>query len=217
MVVKLSPSPPAPPHSGAQAVPQGEGNFPEPNAPTSPLPAGEGRVDMAAANPTWSEGRLTLTSDAVWAALHEVMDPEIPVLSLVDLGVVREVTVSGDVVTVTMTPTFSGCPALVEMQRLIEVRLLALGAASVAVNTVLAPSWSSDWISDEGRRKLKAFGLAPPPVHGGDVQIMLFDVVRCPRCNSDDVLVRNTFGSTLCRAIYYCNRCQDAFEQFKPL
>lgn len=168
-------------------------------------------------SPSWGEGGPRPTEDDVWAALREVMDPEIPVLSLVDLGVVREVVVTGDGVTVTMTPTFSGCPALVEMQRLIEARLHELGAVAVTVNTVLAPPWSSDWISAEGRARLKAFGLALPPVHGGDVQIMFFNAVTCPRCDSGDVTVRNTFGSTLCRAIYYCNRCQDAFEQFKPL
>ena len=166
---------------------------------------------------SWGEGGPYPTEATGWAALAEVMDPEIPVLSLVDLGVIREILIAGDTVTVTMTPTFSGCPALVEMQRLIEDRLIELGATNVTVNTVLAPPWSSDWISAEGRRRLKAFGLAPPPVHGGDVRIMLFDTVTCPRCDLDDVTVRNTFGSTLCRAIYYCNRCQDAFEQFKAL
>lgn len=196
-----------------------------------PLPLGEGRRVLPLSNrswgeggaasslsiPTWGEGPAPLTDDSIWTALSEVMDPEIPVLSLVDLGVIRAVLVTGDGVAVTMTPTFSGCPALMEMRRLIEERLRTLGAATVTVNTVLAPAWTSDWISAEGRRKLKAFGLAPPPLHGGDVQIMLYDVVHCPRCDSGDVTVRNTFGSTLCRAIYYCNRCQDAFEQFKPL
>ena len=209
--MKISPSPPAP-------LPQGEGSqIPPYQSPPPPLPAGEGRTVSPVSTRSWGEGDAHLTDDIVWAALAEVMDPEIPVLSLVDLGVIRAVYLAGDQVTVTMTPTFSGCPALVEMQRLVKERLQALGANEVTLNVVLAPPWSSDWINLEGRRKLKAFGLAPPPVHGGDVQIMLFDTVTCPRCDSDDVTVRNTFGSTLCRAIYYCNRCQDAFEQFKPL
>ena len=179
------------------------------DAPSLPPLLSERETSLRAEN--------TPTQDTVWAALREVMDPEIPVLSLVDLGVVREVVVTGDAVCVTMTPTFSGCPALLEMQRLIRKRLGELGAGDVTVNTVLAPPWSSDWISAKGRRRLKAFGLAPPPVHDGDVQIMLFGAVTCPRCDSDDVTIKNTFGSTLCRAIYYCNRCQDAFEQFKAL
>ena len=186
-------------------------------SPPAPLPQGEGRRVLPLSNRSWGEGSDALTNDSIWTALREVMDPEIPVLSLTDLGVIREIVVTSGAVTVTMTPTFSGCPALVEMQRLIDECLRTLGATEVTVNTVLAPAWTSDWISDEGRRKLKAFGLAPPPMHGGDVQIMLYDAVTCPRCDSDDVTVRNTFGSTLCRAIYYCNRCQDAFEQFKPL
>jgi len=153
----------------------------------------------------------------LWEALKEVMDPEIPVVSLVDMGIVRAVETDGRNVTVTMTPTFSGCPALVVMERLIAEKMKEVGAETVEVKTVLKPAWTSDWISEEGRAKLKAFGLAPPPVHGGDVNIMLVPTVACPRCDSTNVTVKNTFGSTLCRAIYYCNDCQDAFEQFKPL
>ncbi|NOX63875.1 MAG: phenylacetate-CoA oxygenase subunit PaaJ [Chloroflexi bacterium] len=158
-----------------------------------------------------------LTESMLWEALKEVMDPEIPVVSLVDMGIVRAVETDGRNVTVTMTPTFSGCPALVVMERLIAEKMKEVGAETVEVKTVLKPAWTSDWISEEGRAKLKAFGLAPPPVHGGDVNIMLVPTVACPRCDSTNVTVKNTFGSTLCRAIYYCNDCQDAFEQFKPL
>lgn len=187
-----------------------------PPAPQVPLLAPKAQEGQALTGSAQAEtGRLT--PDSVWAALAEVMDPEIPVLSLVDLGVVRTVEVTSDHVTVTMTPTFSGCPALVEMQRLVKEQLYAIGARAVTVEMTLAPAWSSDWISSEGRRKLKEFGLAPPPIHGGNLQIVLLDDVACPRCNSTDVTIRNTFGSTLCRAIYYCNRCQDAFEQIKPL
>ena len=158
-----------------------------------------------------------LTEEQIWNALRQVMDPEIPVVSLVELGVVRSVETDGQRVTVTMTPTFSGCPALIVMQQLVADKVKELGAAEVDVKMVLDPPWSSDWITPEAREKLRAFGLAPPPVHGGDLQIKLNPRVTCPRCGSDNVTIKNRFGSTLCRAIYYCNDCQDAFEQFKPL
>ncbi len=158
-----------------------------------------------------------LDEQRIWQALREVMDPEIPAVSLVDLGVIRSVETDGRGVTVIMTPTFSGCPALAVMQQLVADKLKALGAEPVEVKMALDPPWSSDWITPEGREKLRKFGLAPPPVHGGDVNVILHPQVACPRCGSTNITVKNTFGSTLCRAIYYCNDCQDAFEQFKPL
>ena len=159
----------------------------------------------------------TLSAETIQHALNEVMDPEIPVVSLVEMGIIRDVVVVGNDVTVTMTPTFSGCPALVEMQTLIRDKALSLGAAHVTVAMSFAPPWTSDWISAEGRRKLKQFGLAPPQQHGGNVVLTFFDPVACPRCDGTDTTLKNSFGSTLCRAIWYCNTCQDAFEQFKPL
>lgn len=158
-----------------------------------------------------------LTIHAIWDALDEVKDPEIPAVSLVEMGIVRAVEIEDDKVTVTMTPTFTGCPALIEMQRLIREKMLEIGAQTAEVKTVLKPAWSSDWITEEGRQKLKAFGLAPPPIHGGNINVTFFDVVKCPRCDSTNTTVKNTFGSTLCRAIYYCNECLEPFEQFKPL
>jgi ring-1,2-phenylacetyl-CoA epoxidase subunit PaaD len=164
-----------------------------------------------------TQGRKTCSEATIWEALKEVMDPEIPVLSLVDLGVVREVKVTDAGVTVVMTPTFAGCPALEVMRRQVEEKLREMAAPNPRVEMVLEPAWTSDYITPEGRRKLESFGLAPPPVHGGDVAIMLNPAVRCPYCGSLQTRVTNTFGSTLCRAIYYCDGCQQAFEQFKPL
>lgn len=158
-----------------------------------------------------------MNEEAVWEALTEVVDPEIPVVSLVEMGIVRGVQVDGPHVTVTITPTFSGCPALHVMQQDIVARLQALGCASVSVETVLSPPWSSDWITDEGRRKLKAFGLAPPQRHGGNIAITFYEPVTCPYCDSANTSVKNEFGPTLCRAIYFCHNCQQPFEQFKPL
>lgn len=158
-----------------------------------------------------------LDEDALWMALDEVKDPEIPVVSLVEMGIVRCVVVDGARVRVTMTPTFSGCPALVEMKKLIEEKMVEQGAEVVTVETQLNPPWSSDWITVEGRAKLKGFGLAPPAVHGGHINVTFFDLVACPRCDSTNTSLKNSFGSTLCRAIYYCHDCEEPFEQFKAL
>lgn len=161
--------------------------------------------------------RGMMDEKTIWAALADVVDPEIPVVSLVEMGIVREVLVGETAVTVTITPTFSGCPALHVMKQDIITRLQALGCSTVIVKTTLHPPWSSDWISNEGRRKLKAFGLAPPQRHGGNVVVTFFDPVPCPYCDSLNTTVKNEFGPTLCRAIHYCNDCQQPFEQFKPL
>lgn len=158
-----------------------------------------------------------LTEETVWQALQDVKDPEIPVVSVVEMGIVREVHVDGDAARVVMTPTFSGCPALHVMRAGIEAKVRALGFDSVVVKTTLHPPWSSDWITRSGRRKLKEFGLAPPPKHGGDVPVTFYEPVACPYCDSKNTIVKNTFGPTLCRAIYYCQACQQPFEQFKAL
>ncbi|MCP5096121.1 MAG: phenylacetate-CoA oxygenase subunit PaaJ [Chloroflexi bacterium] len=158
-----------------------------------------------------------ITNEAVWKALDDVKDPEIPVVSLVEMGIVRDVAVVDDAVTVTMTPTFSGCPALHVMEQEIDAKMVEMGFSSVTVNVVLSPPWSSDWITDEARAKLKAFGLAPPMRHNGRIEITFYEPVACPYCDSENTAVKNTFGSTLCRAIYYCNACQQPFEQFKAL
>lgn len=158
-----------------------------------------------------------LTLDAIWAALDDVKDPEIPVVSVVEMGIVRDITLEGERVIVTITPTFSGCPALVAMQEGIETRLRDIGFTEVEVRTVLSPPWTSEWIAEGARAKLREFGLAPPPHHNGDFTLVLLDQVACPYCGSQDTSLRNSFGPTLCRAIFYCNSCQQPFEQFKPL
>ncbi|MEK6573073.1 MAG: 1,2-phenylacetyl-CoA epoxidase subunit PaaD [Chloroflexota bacterium] len=160
---------------------------------------------------------VTLTAEQIWRALDDVKDPEIPVVSVVEMGIVRDVAVSDGKVTVTMTPTFSGCPALHVMKADIEKRVRELGADDVEVKVTITPPWTSDWITEEARAKLKAFGLAPPPRHGGNTEIFFLDVATCPYCGSNDTSIKNTFGPTLCRTIYYCNSCQQPFEQFKPV
>jgi len=153
----------------------------------------------------------------VWEELNRVMDPEIPVVSLVELGIVREVGYEGEQLVVTLTPTFAGCPALEVMKTAVLERMRELGLGSVLLRTVLSPPWTTDWIVPEARRKLKAFGLAPPALHGGDVEILFAEQAACPYCDSDDTVLKNSFGPTPCRAIYFCNSCRQPFEQFKPL
>ena len=159
----------------------------------------------------------TLTVEDIWQALDEVKDPEIPVVSLVEMGIIRKVERTDEGIIVTMTPTFSGCPALQVMKTDIVDKLHDLGIDTVEVKQVLNPPWSTDWITPEARQKLKAYGLAPPPKHGGNFEIVLLDTVSCPYCDSQNTTMKNAFGPTLCRAIYYCNSCQQPFEQFKPL
>lgn len=155
--------------------------------------------------------------DEIWQALDEVMDPELPVVSMVEMGIVRAVEIENGTVVVSMTPTFAGCPALEVMREAIREKLAGLGVERVQVKTVLTPPWSSDWITESARSKLKAFGLAPPPVHGGNVTLFFPKVVTCPYCGSNNTRMTNSFGPTLCRAIFVCRACQQPFEQFKAL
>jgi ring-1,2-phenylacetyl-CoA epoxidase subunit PaaD len=159
-----------------------------------------------------------VSSEKIWQILSSIPDPEIPIVSLVEMGIVREVAQAPDgKVTVSITPTFSGCPALEVMKTEIVRTLQEIGVQKVTVRTVLSPAWTTDWITKTAREKLKAFGLAPPPKHGGDFAILLFDPVACPYCDSENTTLKNNWGPTPCRMIFYCNGCQQPFEQFKPL
>lgn len=158
-----------------------------------------------------------MSVDDIRRELNEVMDPEIPVVSIVEMGVVRAVEIADGSVCVTITPTFAGCPALDAMREGIREKLSGMGLDNVKVKTVLTPPWSSDWITQEARAKLKAFGVAPPPVHGGNVTLFFPEQVTCPFCNSGNTRLANSFGPTLCRAIYMCRNCHQPFEQFKAL
>jgi len=159
---------------------------------------------------------VALTEAQIWKILDQVKDPEIPPVSLVEMGMIRQVCVEGDKIEVELIPTFLGCPAIQFMQAEIESRLTEAGAAKVEVEISLT-SWTSDRISANGRQKLKEFGLAPPPYHQGELEIALSAPVSCPNCDSYRVALKNSFGPTLCGAIYYCNNCQQPFERFKPL
>lgn len=153
----------------------------------------------------------------IYRWLEEVKDPEIPVLSIVDLGVITDVVVEGEKVDVEITPTFVGCPALDVMKNEIISVLTSHNAKEVNVRVSYREPWTSDKISEKGKDALKRFGLAPPPSHPmiGDIDILEHAV--CPLCNGTNTEVKNLFGPTLCRSIHYCHDCREAFEQFKPL
>ena len=158
-----------------------------------------------------------LTESEVLSALETVKDPEIPVVSIVEMGLIAAVRVAGEAVRVQITPTFAGCPAVEVMRVESERRLRALGVENVSVQITFDPPWNSDRISAEGRRKLKEFGLAPPRLHNGSVDLIQLELIECPYCGSADTTLESAFGPTLCRAIHYCHHCQQSFEQFKPL
>ena len=160
-----------------------------------------------------------MTAEAVWSALAEVEDPEIPVISLVDLGVVRDVQVDGERVHVEFTPTFLGCPALEVMRDRMKAAIESLGGEA-EVEVVIDDSWSTDRITPEGREKLRAAGLAPPALREAAapklVQLQAA-VFRCPYCGSTETKLENIFGPTPCRSIRYCAGCRQPFEQFKTI
>ena len=154
-----------------------------------------------------------MTAERVWAAFEEIADPEIPVISLVDLGVIRSVDVRNDHVRVEFTPTFLGCPALEAMKRALEEKVRELGG-DPDVEIVNDDSWGTDRITAAGREKLRAAGFAPPAPR----LIQLQSVVhRCPYCGSTDTTLENLFGPTPCRSLRYCNACRQPFEQFKTI
>src|SRR5690606_20898180 len=157
------------------------------------------------------------SKDQIMDWLSAVRDPEIPVLSLIDLGVIRDVTTEGDAVVIEMTPTFVGCPALDVMQS--EIREVLKGHGVVRVDIIVSykTPWTSDLITEKGRSALREFGLAPPPRKAIVTDLDILEHATCPRCGGTDTEVRNTFGPTLCRSIHYCNTCREAFEQFKPI
>jgi ring-1,2-phenylacetyl-CoA epoxidase subunit PaaD len=160
-----------------------------------------------------------VTAERVWEALAEIPDPEIPVISLVDLGVVKDVAVDGERVRIAFTPTFMGCPALDAMRRQMEEAVVSLGGQP-QVDVVLDDSWSTDRITAEGREKLREAGFAPPPPRAEAptrlVQLQRA-VHRCPYCGSTETRLENIFGPTPCRSLRYCESCRQPFEQFKTI
>ncbi|WP_025034903.1 1,2-phenylacetyl-CoA epoxidase subunit PaaD [Bradyrhizobium sp. DOA9] len=150
-----------------------------------------------------------------WNVAASVVDPEIPVLTIADLGVLRDVVVEGDHVEVAITPTYSGCPAMNMIALEIEVALERAGFHQPKVRTVLSPAWTTDWMSEEGRQKLRAYGIAPPQASNSRRALFGDQVVACPQCGSDRTELLSEFGSTSCKALWRCKACREPFDYFK--
>ncbi|WP_027528809.1 1,2-phenylacetyl-CoA epoxidase subunit PaaD [Bradyrhizobium sp. WSM3983] len=150
-----------------------------------------------------------------WDAAASVVDPEIPVLTIADLGVLRDVVLDGDHVEVAITPTYSGCPAMNMIALEIEIALERAGFREPKVRTVLSPAWTTDWMSEEGRRKLRAYGIAPPHASGSRRALFGEQAVTCPQCGSDKTELLSEFGSTSCKALWRCKSCREPFDYFK--
>lgn len=160
-----------------------------------------------------------VSEEQVWEWLNEIPDPEIPVISVVELGVVRKVELKeNNTIDITITPTYSGCPAMNVFEEDITKKLIEKGFDKVEILTVLSPAWTTDWISDEALENLRKYGIAPP-IKGSQDKGLLFQsgpkTLNCPKCGSDDTKIISQFGSTACKALYTCNSCKEPFEYFK--
>ena len=160
---------------------------------------------------------VTATRTRAWDVAATVVDPEIPVLTIEELGVLRSVEEDGDTVRVVLTPTYSGCPAIDAMRDDVRSALRAAGYREVDVRMSLSPAWNTDWMTPSGRQKLRAFGIAPPNALAREGRTALRLAVKCPRCDSLDTVEIARFGSTSCKALYECRACLEPFDFFKVL
>lgn len=166
---------------------------------------------------------MSLSTAEVRAVLAEVTDPEIPVITIEDLGILRDVAVDGAHVTVTITPTYSGCPAMDEIRADIRTALAARGVGDVEVRMTLSPAWTTDWMSDAGRDKLRAYGIAPPQRRAAGPVLVQLGAPRtaappapaCPQCGSADTEELTRFASTACKSMWRCRSCREPFDHFK--
>jgi ring-1,2-phenylacetyl-CoA epoxidase subunit PaaD len=159
-----------------------------------------------------------VTENEIWDYMEEVYDPEVPVLTIVDLGIVRNIAYQGECCKITITPTYSGCPAMKRIEEDVIQKLDEKGIGNVEVDLVLSPAWTTDWLSDSGRKKLKKYGIAPPE-NEVDKSVLFSEptIVPCPKCDSKDTKLVSQFGSTACKAHYQCNHCLEPFDYFKCL
>jgi ring-1,2-phenylacetyl-CoA epoxidase subunit PaaD len=164
-----------------------------------------------------NETHTTVTENQLWHILEDVKDPEVPVLSIIDLGIVRDVNVEGDRIIVIITPTYSGCPAMDVISMDIRLKLIEKGYRNVSVQQQLSPAWTTDWMTEEGKKKLKAFGIAPPNPKQQFCTSEMFreEAVECPHCHSYHTELISQFSSTACKAMYRCLNCKEAFDYFK--
>lgn len=161
-----------------------------------------------------------LTRDSLWSILSEVYDPEIPVLNVVDMGIVRSVEMDSDKITVTITPTYSGCPAMNEIENEIRKKLTETGVDSFDIRTDFSEVWTTEWMTQEAKQKLKEYGIAPPSKTISNDEFLAElknsqKIVPCPWCDSLDTFMQSEFGSTACKSQHYCNECDQPFEHFK--
>jgi ring-1,2-phenylacetyl-CoA epoxidase subunit PaaD len=164
--------------------------------------------------------RALPSREELFEILESVKDPEVPVLSVVELGIVRDAIAGESGVVVTITPTYSGCPAMHEIELEIRRVFAAEAIGPVEIRTTYSPAWTTDWISDAARKKLEAYGIAPPgPADSSELTPLRrrTATVRCPYCKSHDTQQRSVFGSTACKSIWFCNECRQPFEEFKAI
>jgi ring-1,2-phenylacetyl-CoA epoxidase subunit PaaD len=157
------------------------------------------------------------TEQKVWDILRNVNDPEVPVLSITDLGIVRDVKINDDKISVIITPTYSGCPAMDVIAMDIRLKMIENGYRNVSVDMQLSPAWTTEWMSEEGKQKLKNFGIAPPnsKQHSCATDLFADEMVNCPRCDSVHTELVSRFGSTACKSLYRCLDCKEPFDHFK--
>jgi len=159
-----------------------------------------------------------LSEAQAWRVLAQVPDPEVPAVSVTELGIVREVRSAGEALTVVVTPTYSGCPATEAIEAAIREALRAAGAHHVRIETRLSPAWTTDWLAPAAAQKLRAYGIAPPPPTGGGQPLRFVPPAPpCPRCGAKQTERLSEFGATACKALYRCNACREPFEYFKPI
>ncbi|MDR9468619.1 1,2-phenylacetyl-CoA epoxidase subunit PaaD [Marinospirillum sp.] len=157
-----------------------------------------------------------LSEAQLWDLLEEVKDPEVPVVSVVELGIVRRLQWEGDELRVEVTPTYSGCPATELIEQMIEQALQQAGVRKLQVVSVLTPAWTTDWITETGREKLRAYGIAPPQGSASKMSLLGHaEQIVCPHCGSEHTRQISEFGSTACKALYQCQECQEPFDYFK--
>ena len=159
----------------------------------------------------------TITEEQLWHLLEEVKDPEVPVLSIIDLGIVRDVKIESEKINIIITPTYSGCPAMDVISMDIRLKLIEKGYRNVSIQQRLSPAWTTDWMTDEGKKKLKAFGIAPPNPKQQFCSSEMFreEAIECPHCLSYHTELISQFSSTACKAMYRCLDCKEAFDYFK--
>ena len=160
----------------------------------------------------------TIDKETIYSYLGEINDPEVPVLTIIDLGIVRDVKMNDEELEVVITPTYTGCPAMDMITTTIKIQLATLGFKKVKVTQALSPAWTTEWMSEEGKRKLKEYGIAPPNPKQQVCDQKLFtaaEAVQCPQCNSYHTHRISEFGSTACKALYQCDDCKEPFDYFK--